>query len=519
MYMYNIKPGINRFKIFTIIGIVVCLAGLLSACQVYNGYPVATPEASEATPTATIAVAPVAVLPTLPPPPTLAPRPTLPPVPAGVNPQKTAQLKDSFDKLFNGYFHKLDSRDIYEVSLRSIRSGLEKTGIQNPDVPIPDFGPTDTDNWNSFVQSYSLIMDKYKNQVTEDQLAGFALSGTIDSLHDCQSLYLDPNNAQAYFSQRVSQQQTLTGIGVTLQSGNQNGQNLHVVVRTIPGGPAEKAGLQTGDQVVGIDGTNLADKSQLQTIQLLQGQNSAVGSKVSLTVRRAGTSQDSKVDLNRAKIQIPFIEHGVIDGNIGYIRINRFPLTLDATQLDSNTQLLGSWLADFDKAGITSLILDLRSNSTGSIRLVQNYLSYFLKGAEMVYLAGGQSGTQGAPRKYGVLGMPSSDTITSTDKPLAVLVDGGTQAEAEIFAYTIQHNKRGTIVGDTTGGCPAASSPIALKDNSLINLTTYRLVEDPNSPDKLVSGVEPDQKAALDFQQLLQGKDNQLEAAIKVLKK
>ena len=100
-----------------------------------------------------------------------------------------------------------------------------------------------------------------------------------------------------------------------------------------------------------------------------------------------------------------------------------------------------------------------------------------------------------------------------------MLVNGNTRAEAELFAYAIQHNKRGTLVGDTTAGCLAASNPSALKDNSVINLMIYRAVLDQNSPDKLVPAIEPEQKVGLDAAQLLQGHDTQLDAAVKALTK
>ena len=500
------------------LGLMLSLSWLLTACQMYDSYPVATPE-----PTVPVTVGqPTAIpRPTLPPPPTLPPRPTLPATPAGAQPQKTAVLKDGFDRIITYYFHQLNSADVYEVGLRSIRDGLAQAGIQNPAVPIPDFGTEAAANWETFSRAYTLVADKYKGQVSEDDLAQFAFQGTLASFRDCQSGFFTPTQADDYAQQRLSLQQSLVGIGINLQSNQQNGQNVHVIVHIIAGGPAEKAGVRVGDQIAAIDGQSLTAKSQTDVAGLLRGRavtdpaDKALGTTVKLTLRRAG--QDQTINLTRATVQIPFMEHGIVN-NIGYLRFNRFPIIPDQTQFDTNSKLLASWLNEFSQAHITGLIIDLRDNFDGSIRLVQNFLSYFVSGSSLLYLQGSQAAQSGG-RQYGVIAMSSTQGVTPIDTPLAVLVNGNTQAEAELFAYAIQRNKRGTIVGDTTAGCMVASNPSALQDNSVINLTIYRAVADQATPDALVPDVEPEQKVSLDFQQLLQGKDSQLEAAIKVLTK
>jgi carboxyl-terminal processing protease len=507
----------SRLKRLALLTSVCLLALLLSACQTYDGYPTVPPEpTSTAAPKATPTNTPRPIL-AAPPSPT--PRPSLPPAPSGVQSTKAEILKEAFSNLITNYFQPLASADIYEVGLRSIEMGLQQTGVDPAArIPLPQFGDKDDANWGAFLQAYTLILDKYKGKVTEDQLAQYALTGASSSLQDCKTGYFPPNLAEGYFSQRTGQASTV-GIGINLQSGQTtSGSAAHLVARTIAGGPAEKAGLKLGDQIVAIDGQELSTKNSTQVIQLLQGTvrgDQAAGTRVSLTIRRAGTSQT--IDITRNRFQVPPMERYLLDNTTGYIRFNQFPLSSQA-QLGTITTTVGTWIGDFEKAGVSGYVLDLRGNSNGSISLVQNMLSYFMSGAELVYL-NGQTAGQNTQRTYGPFPMPSNKDIKATDKPVAVLVDGGTSGEAEIFAYAIQRGKRGTLVGAPTAGCLNASTPVGLKDNSLINITIYRAISDATKPESIVNSVEPDQPATPDLQQLSEGKDSQLDAAIKALKK
>jgi carboxyl-terminal processing protease len=425
-------------------------------------------------------------------------------------------LKQAFQDLTQEYFQPLASADMYEVGLRAIEIGLKQSGIDpQAKVQIPQFGDQDDANWNLFLQAYSLVLAKYQGKVTEDQLENFALSGATSSLQDCETSYYPASIAENYFNQRTGQA-SIVGIGINLQSGTTSNGNVHLIARTIAGSPAEKAGLQMGDQILAIDGQDLSTKTSQEVIQLLQGTRQA-GSKVSLTIHRANSASTQTIDVTRDSFQVPPMEHGTINNNIGYIRFNQFPL-LTQSQMTTVTGTISSWLSDFDKAGVTGYVLDLRGNSYGSIGLVQNVLSYFMSGDNLVYLNGNRQ-DQNNQHVYGVFPMPSVQNVKATDKPVSVVVDGGTSGEAEIMAYAIQQAKRGTIVGDATAGCVQSSSPSILDDNSLLNLTNYRAISDPNKPESIVTGVEPDQPGGLDLQQLSQGKDSQLDAAVKALTK
>ncbi len=518
--MFNIylKKLVSATRLRRLSGFIITtmLAFVLAACQTYDGFPTATPAPTEV-PKPTTAP-PATARPTLPPPPTATPRPELPATPAGVQLQKADFLKEGFDALLNSFYIRLDSGDIYEVGLKSMQAGLEQAGVKNPDVPIPNFGKQDAANWTAFLQAYTLVVNKYKAQVSEDVLSQLALNGAASSLQDCQTAYYPPDQANNLLGLRTNQYSNV-GIGLNLQTGQlTNGKNAHFVLRAIPGGPADKAGLKLGDQLTSVEGQDISTKTTSEVVTLLRGNNPTAGSRLLVTFRRPSSSQDMPVEIIRANLQQPMMEQKLLPDNIGYLRFNSFPFFLDQKDQEDKTKQLDTTLATFDKANVKGIVLDLRGNSFGGINTMQYILSRFIAGDQLLTLSGVQRGQNNA-RQYGVFPMPSVENVKATNRPLAVLVDSGTTAEAEMFTYAIQQAKRGTIVGEATAGCLNASSPVVLKNNSLVNVTLYRVVSDPKKPDSLVEIVQPEEKATLDLQQLSQGKDSQIEAAVKILKK
>jgi carboxyl-terminal processing protease len=500
--------------------IALLLAGLgvlaltLSACQTYSGYPTVVVQATPA-PT-TVSNATATPRPTLPPPPTFTPRATLPATPGNVQLQKIETLKGGYEALLRNYFRPLDSGSLYEVGLISIRTTLESIGVSSPQVPIPAFGEDANENWNRFLAAFTIVLDKYKGQISEDAMVGVALAGTAASLEDCNTGYYSTTEVENFLRVR-SGQQTLVGIGINLQTGRDGNNNVHVVSRVVQNGPAEKAGLKLGDQLVKIDGQDTANRSPDDVVQLLLGQargDAGVGTRLKITVRREAREQE--IEIARARVTLPYMERTILPGNVGYLKFSQFPI-LTQQQLPTAIRQLQTWLGEFQTANVSGIVIDLRGNNAGSIQTIQNFLSFFVKGSELAYLSGAR--TQQNNRTFGIIPMAANEQIQATDKPLSVIVDAGTSGEAEIFAHVIQRNKRGAIVGVPTAGCVNASFPVVLKDNSAMNVTTYRAVGDENAAESILAGVAPDQTEQINIQQLIQGKDSQIEAAIKALTK
>ena len=88
----------------------------------------------------------------------------------------------------------------------------------------------------------------------------------------------------------------ITYLAVTdAQTASQLGVNAYgvYVVEVVKGGPAEKAGLQAGDRIVSVDGTEIASKDDLGTLM----QKHAAGDTLSITIAREGQMQTVNVTL------------------------------------------------------------------------------------------------------------------------------------------------------------------------------------------------------------------------------
>jgi C-terminal processing protease CtpA/Prc len=158
-------------------------------------------------------------------------------------------------------------------------------------------------------------------------------------------------------------------------------------------------------------------------------------------------------------------------------------------------------------------VLDLRGTRYGYLRLVQSLVSRFVNGPDLVTLVGRDQQGQSS-----VVQVPSVSNVQAVNTPVAVLVDQSTGNEAEIFALAIQNKRKGSVFGRPTAGCPVASIPFQLSDNSIMNVSIYRSIEDGSDPNSWVADVTPDVAVSLDQQSLSQGLDAQLEKAVAFIK-
>lgn len=147
---------------------------------------------------------------------------------------------------------------------------------------------------------------------SKDQLFTGSLEGMIASLGDAHSQYLD---SKAYEDLLMQTSGTYTGIGIVLgKVDNQIG-----VVSALEGQPAAKAGIQSGDQIMAIDGKPTKDMALEKASSLIRGE---AGTSVSLTIRHEGV--DKTYTITREKIILPTVSGHMLTDHIGYIRISEF---------------------------------------------------------------------------------------------------------------------------------------------------------------------------------------------------
>ncbi len=312
-------------------------------------------------------------------------------------------------------------------------------------------------------QYIEYIKKNYKDDVTYDQLVKGAFSGVVESLGDPWSVYYGASGEGENFIESVTGE--YSGVGLSVE--NYNGQCR--VVAPIPGTPADKSGILSGDVVKKIDGTDISSKTLNEAVTMMRGEE---GTKVTLTIDRSGKSMS--FTLTRAKIKNISVLSRVIDGtHIGYIQITSFD---NDTNKEFKTALL-----TLEKQGITSLIIDERNNPGGLVSTAMDIADQLMPKGPITHFM----------QKGKIVETYSADGSSTFDLPLVLLVNEGSASASEILAGALQDSKTATLVGTTTYGKGVAQQVTDFTDGASMKLSMYYfLTPNKNKIDHI--GITPD---------------------------
>ena len=222
------------------------------------------------------------------------------------------------------------------------------------------------------------------------------------------------------------------GIGASIES--RKGKT--IVVDVLEGEPAETAGVQLGDVVIGVDGRTVEGLTQDQIGDLLQG---AAGTSVQLEVQRPGSPSSLTFDLERRKVKVPDVPYkGMLSDKTGYLALNSFTKT-------ASTEVRKALIHLTDSLGAENVVIDLRGNGGGLLREAIAMVNLFVgKGQEVVSTKGK---TPDWNKSY-----KTRMAALKPNLPLAILVDGKSASASEIVAGTVQDLDRGIVVGEESFG-------------------------------------------------------------------
>ena len=257
------------------------------------------------------------------------------------------------------------------------------------------------------------------------------------------------------------------GIGAFL---NQE-EGVITIERVMPGLPAEKADVQDGDIILGIDGEKTAGLSLEQAVRRIKGPK---GTTVVLTVERKAAPAPVDIPVTRDLVQVITMRAKRV-GDVGYVRMDEF---------NANTfRSLCKDILDLQKPGpMKAFVLDLRFNGGGLLDQARLISDIFLpKGEEIVRTVT----SDGQPQIY------KSSARQLLDVPMAILTSGGSASAAEILSGALQRDERAVIVGSTTFGKGSVQTIKDLGDGSRLKLTIqeYQL---PGGVSIQDVGVTPD---------------------------
>lgn len=317
-----------------------------------------------------------------------------------------------------------------------------------------------------------------KREYPSQESAYGAIREMLKRLGDPYTRFMDPKE---YKNMQIDTSGELTGVGIQLSQDEKN-KNL-VVISPIEDTPASKAGIQSKDIITKIDGKTTTGMDSNQAVNLIRG---PVGTTVTLTIQRGTDVLEFR--LQRARIEIHPVRSSYrtdLSGGVGYIRLVQFSANAAKEMRDA--------IQGLEKRRVTGYILDLRSNPGGLLQASVEIAEMWIREGAIVSTVDcrGEVDRQVANRR------------NLTDKPVVVLVNGGSASASEILSGALQDNKRALVVGTKTFGKGLVQSVQPLGDGSAMAVTIAKYLT-PNGRDINKHGIDPDVSLELTEEQLKQ---------------
>ncbi|HEY1952949.1 MAG TPA: S41 family peptidase, partial [Gemmatimonadaceae bacterium] len=294
------------------------------------------------------------------------------------------------------------------------------------------------------------VQNDYVDPVDDSALYKKSVDGLLYELGDPYSTFLPPDRF-ARLNETTSG--NYAGLGVEVDAAD----GWLIVVAPLPGGPAERAGLQPGDRIIEIGGKSTKGWTNEEASKYLRGKP---GTSVTLKIERAGIVAPMDITVQRDTIHQSAVRRTALLGNgVGYIDLKAFS--------DSTAKELGAAITTLQSRGMKTLILDLRTNPGGLLTQGVGVSDLFLDPGQKIVSMRGR--LPDADREY-------ADTAVQRwpQMPLLVLVDGRSASAAEIVAGALQDHDRAVIVGTPTYGKGSAQSVFPFGSDGGLKITTAR---------------------------------------------
>jgi carboxyl-terminal processing protease len=342
-----------------------------------------------------------------------------------------------------------------------------------PAGPAPSTPADAPADFGLFWEALSVIRQNFvgRDEVTDQQVTYGAIRGMVEALGDTgHSIFLTPEAVQA---ENESLGGRVVGIGVLLGERDDR----IVVVSVISDGPADRAGIHTGDAILAVDGQSVAGLAPEEVAPRVRGD---AGTNVDVKVERPSTGEQLDFSIVREEIHFPAATWTMVPGtNIGLLRLIQFSTGSAAELRAARDEAIA--------AGATSLILDLRSNPGGYVNEAVDTASLFLDD-RTVYIRELADDER--------IPVETNNDVPATDVPLVLLIDEGTASSAEIVAAAIRSAGRAELVGETTFGTGTVLLNFDLSDGSAIRLAVERWLT-PDGDLIFGQGIGPTVEVAL----------------------
>jgi carboxyl-terminal processing protease len=311
-----------------------------------------------------------------------------------------------------------------------------------------------TDNPYNNLGVYSEVLAKIKFDYVEEPDMKAVTLGAINGMLESIDPYASYMNADQYKQYLKSKDTKKADVGLVLSKRF----GYMGVVDALPGSPAAKAGLATGDVIESISKVSTRDMPLAFAELLFQGDE---GSTIEMSVLRARKSEAQTVTLTRAVLVYPDVTAKLVTDQgpdpIGVIQA--------VTLVPGRVKEIAAKVAELEKQGAKKLVLDLRRCSTGPDDDGIALANLFIDKGLLTYTLG-----QKVPRQD----FQAAAGKAITKLPLVVLVNRGTAGAAEIAAGALLDSKRAELVGERTYGDASIRKAITMDDGSAVILSVAK---------------------------------------------
>ena len=321
---------------------------------------------------------------------------------------------------------------------------------------------------NLFGEVFDRIRSGYVEDVNSSDLISAAIRGMLTSL-DPHSGYMPPESFQ---DMQVDTRGAFGGLGIEVTQED----GFVKVVSPMDGTPASEAGIQSGDFITHVDGEAILGLTLSEAVDKMRG---PVGSEVSLTIVRNLDEEPFDVVIIRDVIKLTAARVRVEDGVI-IVRVTTFN---EQTTPNIKKGIKEKIDELSGKDNVSGFIIDLRNNPGGLLSEAISVSDMFLNQGEIVSTRGRNNGQA---KRYS-----ASKGDLAENKPIIVLINGGSASASEIVAGALQDHKRAVILGTKSFGKGSVQSVIPLGENGAMRLTTARYYT-PSGRSIQALGVVPD---------------------------
>ncbi len=345
-----------------------------------------------------------------------------------------------------------------------------------------------------FWKVWEILKDKFVDQSKLDakQMLYGAIDGMLASTGDPYTTFFDPKEKQDFQEDMTG---NFEGIGAEMAIKDE----VLTIVSPLEGTPAERAGLLAGDKILKIDNETTADIDIEEAVRRIRGPK---GTSVTLNIYHEGDEEPKDIVVPREIIHVKSIRFEMKEGNIAYIRINRFG--------DETADEFERSVRSAVSARAQGLVIDLRNDPGGLLTCAVDIASFLLPERSVVVIEENGKGERKELKTH------AGDVFSKL--PTSVIINGGSASASEILAGALRENRDNVrLVGKQSFGKGSVQELVSVTKDTAVKITVAKwLTPKGNQINKV--GITPDEEVDLTREQVVNKEDPQLQKAIEWVK-